>query len=560
MPADMPVNEVIENLEELGIHPKECRVLNNRKTGQPMPIFSVFLEKNEDNRNIYNLKELCFMKIVVETMRGKIGPAQCYRCQGFFHGSRFCTRNPKCVKCGKPHLTKDCTKTKNEEPTCCHCQGNHPANFLGCPQNPLNRPPPPPKVNFWEERARIKKEMQEAAKNKITPPAPPTSQQNNQTEETSSSHPPQTSSSTHQPQTKFVPRQVQMMPSKPEPRRHPRPPGIRNRPLKLVTWNADGVLQKIPELEEYIDRHDPDVIALQETFLRPCHSLNFPNYITYRNNRRTHRGGGTAIIIKKSIAHHSIEIPTNSIQNTTIVIEETHNITICSIYRPPKQPPQALIPDLLRILRNRTKCFIVGDYNAKHQTWSPHSTINQCGRVLNKFIKNCGFLLSYSSEPTIVPYRTNQRPATIDFGISCRLDNILVETQAELSSDHNPVQFIIPEANNSPYAQNCTTFTNWNRFQELLTTSVPGNPKINNTEEIEANIDQLTNHIHNAINQSSKIKQQDATGIHRIYITHIPSRRNPPLLPRGETSFIAAAVIDPSRPSSKEKPDLMQLH
>ncbi|GFQ79144.1 hypothetical protein TNCT_603661 [Trichonephila clavata] len=73
MPADMPVNEVIENLEELGIHPKECRVLINRKTGQPMPIFSVFLEKNEDNRNIYNLKELCFMKIVVETMRGKIG-------------------------------------------------------------------------------------------------------------------------------------------------------------------------------------------------------------------------------------------------------------------------------------------------------------------------------------------------------------------------------------------------------------------------------------------------------------------------------------------------------
>ncbi|GFQ69040.1 hypothetical protein TNCT_603111 [Trichonephila clavata] len=87
----------------------------------------------------------------------------------------------------------------------------------------------------------------------------------------------------------------------------------------------------------------------------------------------------------------------------------------------------------------------------QHQTWSPHSTTNQCGRVLNKFIKNCGFLLSYSSQPTIVPYRSNQRPATIDFGISCGLDDILVETQTELSSDHNPVQFIIPEANNSPY-------------------------------------------------------------------------------------------------------------
>ncbi|GFR11218.1 hypothetical protein TNCT_565101 [Trichonephila clavata] len=56
MPADMPVEEVIQNLEELGIHPKECKVLINRNTNQPMPIFAVFLAKNADNKNIYNLK------------------------------------------------------------------------------------------------------------------------------------------------------------------------------------------------------------------------------------------------------------------------------------------------------------------------------------------------------------------------------------------------------------------------------------------------------------------------------------------------------------------------
>ncbi|GFR20051.1 RNA-directed DNA polymerase from mobile element jockey [Trichonephila clavata] len=112
MPADMPVEEVIENLEELGIHPKGCKVLINRKTSQPMPIFAVFLTKNADNKNIYNLKELCSMKRVVETMRRKFGPAQCYRCQGCFHSFKFCSRNPMCVKCGKPHLTRDCKKTK----------------------------------------------------------------------------------------------------------------------------------------------------------------------------------------------------------------------------------------------------------------------------------------------------------------------------------------------------------------------------------------------------------------------------------------------------------------
>ncbi|GFQ79146.1 RNA-directed DNA polymerase from mobile element jockey [Trichonephila clavata] len=351
--------------------------------------------------------------------------------------------------------------------------------------------------------------MQEAAKNKTTPPAPPTSQQNNQTEETSSSHPPQTSSSTYQSQTKFVPRQVQMMPSKPPTRTQETPSSSRNVPLNRT------------EATKPRENPEEDPPSLLDTLSQ----INDPEHL------------------------------------------QTTKTTATSLNpRPPQDP------------KKQNKCFIVGGYNAKHQTWSPHSTTNQCGRVLNKFIKNCGFLLSYSSQPTIVPYRTNQRPATIDFGISCGLDNILVETQAELSSDHNPVQFIIPEANNSPYAQNCTTFTNWNRFQELLTTSVPGNPKINNTEEIEANIDQLTNHIHNAINQSSKMK-----------------KKNPPFLFGSETSFIAAGrhrhrtgstsltslleeipplttlrrnfihssrqLFDPSRPSSmRETGFVMQLH
>ncbi|GFV18524.1 probable RNA-directed DNA polymerase from transposon X-element [Trichonephila clavipes] len=254
------------------------------------------------------------------------------------------------------------------------------------------------------------------------------------------------------------------------------------RSIKIVTWNADGIRTKIPEFEEYIQRYDPDIIALQETFLQPCHSFNIPNYTIYRNDRLTHRGGGTAILIKNSIAHHSIHIHTHALENTTIVLEGTNKITISCIYRPPNSPHQTLIPDLLKILRNRTHCFIAGDFNAKHHSWSPQSRNNTCGSTLFKFIRNCGFLLSSSSEPTTVPNRANARPATIDLGISCGLDDVLVETQVELSSDHNPVQFILPANSNKPHAQNCTTFTNWNLFQDLLTTSIPGNPTINSTE------------------------------------------------------------------------------
>ncbi|GFY38495.1 nucleic-acid-binding protein from transposon X-element [Trichonephila inaurata madagascariensis] len=79
--------------------------MTNRKTGLPMPLFLLSLPKTEDNKNIYYISELCNMKIKVERLNKKTGPAQCFRCQGFLHSSRFCTRNSKCVKCGKPYLT-----------------------------------------------------------------------------------------------------------------------------------------------------------------------------------------------------------------------------------------------------------------------------------------------------------------------------------------------------------------------------------------------------------------------------------------------------------------------
>ncbi|GFV07571.1 hypothetical protein TNCV_4940771 [Trichonephila clavipes] len=45
MPADMSVEDIDEELEEMRIHSKECRVMISRKTGLSMPLFSVFFRK-----------------------------------------------------------------------------------------------------------------------------------------------------------------------------------------------------------------------------------------------------------------------------------------------------------------------------------------------------------------------------------------------------------------------------------------------------------------------------------------------------------------------------------
>ncbi|GFX99517.1 nucleic-acid-binding protein from transposon X-element [Trichonephila clavipes] len=178
MPVDMPIQEIMEDLENLFIKPSECRVMINRKTNLPMPLFLLYLPKTEDNKNIHHISELCNMKVKVEPLNKKTGPAQCFLCQGFFHSSRFCTRNPKCVKCGKPHLTRDCKRTAEEEPTCCLCQGKHPANFWDA-HNIRSTNPRPRSMHGRKEprRGRICKRQPNARLNRKPPskhgPLPP---------------------------------------------------------------------------------------------------------------------------------------------------------------------------------------------------------------------------------------------------------------------------------------------------------------------------------------------------------------------------------------------------
>ncbi|GIY40133.1 hypothetical protein CEXT_531901 [Caerostris extrusa] len=49
------------------------------------------------------------------------------------------------------------------------------------------------------------------------------------------------------------------------------------------------------DILEFIYEYSPHIIAIQETHLRPSDKINLRNYTTYRSDRLTHQGGGTAI-------------------------------------------------------------------------------------------------------------------------------------------------------------------------------------------------------------------------------------------------------------------------
>ncbi|GFT88164.1 nucleic-acid-binding protein from transposon X-element [Trichonephila clavipes] len=139
LPTDMSPVEIIGSLAEQDISVNECHIMTSKKTGKEMPLFLITMDKTEQNRAAYHVTNIGYMKVKVEALRPKYGPPQCFRCQGFFHSSRFCTRAPRCVKCAGAHLAKECTKPMDQKPKCCLCEGEHPASFLGCPRNPRNK-------------------------------------------------------------------------------------------------------------------------------------------------------------------------------------------------------------------------------------------------------------------------------------------------------------------------------------------------------------------------------------------------------------------------------------
>lgn len=71
-----------------------------------------------------------------ETYKNKSkSPVQCHNCQRWGHTASNCGYPYRCIKCTETHAIGACSRTDSSQgdPKCCNCQGNHAANFKGCP-------------------------------------------------------------------------------------------------------------------------------------------------------------------------------------------------------------------------------------------------------------------------------------------------------------------------------------------------------------------------------------------------------------------------------------------
>jgi hypothetical protein len=169
---ELQQNAKLKIIDAVNIIKKERKVDTDGKPivcKKGLPLFMLTFDNKEDVEKIYNIKSILHMRVKIEPLRktSNLIP-QCKNCQGF-NTTKYCHREPRCVKCTGEHHTIQCKINKDTPPKCVNCGGQHPANYRGCEvakelQNIRNR------INNSQQRYRKQAEKSESLTQMVQKP------------------------------------------------------------------------------------------------------------------------------------------------------------------------------------------------------------------------------------------------------------------------------------------------------------------------------------------------------------------------------------------------------
>lgn len=218
--------------------------------------------------------------------------------------------------------------------------------------------------------------------------------------------------------------------------------------LRIITWNANGIINKKDELEVLLNTIKIDVCLISETHFTKQSYFNIRGYKIYHTIHPSNQArGGSAVIIKEHIEHYEeCHLQRDEIQLTVVNIRTTkQNIAVGAVYCPPRYNLKTENYKIL--LQHPGERYIIGgDFNAKHVDWGSRITTTK-GRELRQAIKELGCNYHSSGKPTYWPTDQNKIPDLLDFFIARKVSPnfIDVEEILDLDSDHSAVLLTLSE-------------------------------------------------------------------------------------------------------------------
>lgn len=186
--------------------------------------------------------------------------------------------------------------------------------------------------------------------------------------------------------------------------------------LRIVTWNANGLLHKMNELEVFLRTEKIDICLISESHLTKQSIVK--KVYGYKIYHTTHPSNiardGASVLIKDSIQHiEDTKIELEAMPVSTVRVQTKNmELNVSAIYCPPRHKLQE--SDYLNFLKTLNRNFIIGDFKAKDTYWGSR-LITPKGKMLYNAGKkaNCDFCSS--GKPTYWPTDLKEVPDLIDF-------------------------------------------------------------------------------------------------------------------------------------------------
>jgi exodeoxyribonuclease-3 len=166
--------------------------------------------------------------------------------------------------------------------------------------------------------------------------------------------------------------------------------------MKLATWNVNSLKVRLPHLLDWLAKHAPDVLCLQETKTEdqnfPVAAIEAAGYRTAFYGQRTYNG--VAIVSRASLADVQAGIPGFEDEQRRVVTASVGDVRVVCAYVPNGQAVgtekyeyklkwlRAFADWLRGELARHPKLVVLGDYNVAPEDRDVHDPKLWAGQVL----------------------------------------------------------------------------------------------------------------------------------------------------------------------------------
>lgn len=209
----------------------------------------------------------------------------------------------------------------------------------------------------------------------------------------------------------------------------------------ILQWNARSLLSNGQDFKQFIDNKNvkPDIMCIQETWLKPRFDFVLNNYVVIRRDREQRSGGGCATFIRKGVPYRVLGTGKEQEYVVVEVWADKKKIVIINYYNPCKQLE---VKDMEVIEgQDRDNVIWCGDFNAHNTLWGGDKTDNN-GQVIEEIMNDRNLVCMNDGRKTRTDIRSGKE-SVLDLtflsgrlALKCEWE---VYEESTFGSDHYPI-------------------------------------------------------------------------------------------------------------------------